>query len=52
VAAAVAISLSDGAGVVTGTQNTVIEMDLEPTFRAHPRHTFRILANAIYHGQE
>lgn len=24
-------------------------MGIEPTFRAHPEHTFRILANAIYH---
>ena len=32
------------------SQVTVIGID--PTFRAHPRHTYRILANAIYHGLE
>ncbi len=33
-------------------ESQVSLIGLDPTFRAHPRQTFRILANAIYHGQE
>lgn len=38
--------------VVHGTKGTaeITLMGLDPTFRAHPEHTFRILANAIYNG--
>lgn len=40
--------------VVHGTTDVsqVTLMGIDPTFRAHPRHTYRILANAIYHGLE
>jgi len=40
--------------VVHGTVNSseVTLMGINPTFRAHPKHTFRILANAIYNGLE
>jgi hypothetical protein len=34
---------SNGASEVTA-------MGLDPTFRAHPEHTFRLLSNAIYNG--
>ncbi len=38
--------------VVHGTKGTaeITLMGLDPTFRAHPEHTFRLLANAIYDG--
>ncbi len=38
--------------IVHGTANSsvVTLMGINPTFRAHPEHTFRILANAIYNG--
>jgi hypothetical protein len=38
--------------IVHGTQDSsmVTLMGLNPTFRAHPEHTFRVLANAIYSG--
>ncbi len=38
--------------VVHGTKGAaeITLMGLDPTFRAHPEHTFRILANAIYDG--
>jgi hypothetical protein len=32
---------------VTGSSNVTL-IGIDPTFRAHPEHTFRILANAIY----
>ncbi|NIN68991.1 MAG: hypothetical protein GTO63_30750 [Anaerolineae bacterium] len=40
--------------VVHGTVDSseVTLMGINPTFRAHPEHTFRILANAIYNGLE
>lgn len=38
--------------VVHGTNGTaeITLIGLNPTFRAHPEHTFRLLANAIYDG--
>ncbi|MEM2207310.1 MAG: hypothetical protein QXG17_01265 [Sulfolobales archaeon] len=37
--------------IVHGTSSTgsiVVLIGIDPTFRAHPENTFRILANAIY----
>lgn len=38
--------------IVHGTEDSsvVTLMGINPTFRAHPEHTFRVLANAIYNG--
>ena len=33
---------------VTEDSSSVTLMGIDPTFRAHPEHTFRLLANAIY----
>jgi hypothetical protein len=40
--------------IVHGTviSSEVTLMGINPTFRAHPEHTFRILANAIFNGLE
>ncbi len=40
--------------IVHGTvdSSVVTLMGINPTFRAHPEHTFRLLANAIYAGLE
>ncbi|MDH4136934.1 MAG: hypothetical protein OEW09_09520, partial [Anaerolineae bacterium] len=47
--------ISDAAGkpiVLHGFKGlaNVTLMGIDPTFRAHPEHTFRLLANAIYNG--
>ncbi len=36
---------------VTGSSNVTL-IGIDPTFRAHPEHTFRILANAIYSSSD